>query len=168
MFRQEIARIPLFKDLSIADIDMMAPLFDAVCLEQGQVVFEEGMVADYFYVVLDGEVVVNYKPYDGPQLMVARISSGGVFGWSSILGRQVYTSDAVAAVPSTAIRIRGEELRSLCEKNPQTGQIILEKLAAAIAERLDSTREQIFTMLTNSMELGNGFVRKMNDECDSA
>ena len=88
--------------------------------------------------------------------MVARFSPGGVFGWSSILGRQVYTSYAVATISSSAIRVRGDELRCLCEENPQTGLAILEKLAGVIAERLNSTYHQIFMMLTQSMELGDG------------
>ncbi len=164
MFRQEISRLPLFKDLSADDIDKMAPLFDAICLTKNQVIFGYGMVADYLYILLEGEVVVNFKPYDGPQLNVARIYSGGVFGWSSILGRQVYTSEALAVVDSTAIRIGGDELRSLCEKNPQTGLVILEKLAGVIAEPLQSTHDRIFALLTQSMELGNGGVRRMKHD----
>jgi CRP-like cAMP-binding protein len=101
-------------------------------------------------------VVVNYKPYDGPELTVGHIRSGGVFGWSAILGRQVYTSVALAIVDSTAIRIRGADLRDVCERKPQTGLAVLEKLAAGIAERLNSTRNQIFTMLVESMDLAVG------------
>ncbi len=160
MFRQEIARLSIFKDLSAEDIDKMAPLFDIVCLSQNQVIFEHGMVADYLYILLDGEVVVNFKPYDGPQLIVARINAGGVFGWSSILGRQVYTTEAVAVADSTAIRMGGDELRCLYEKNPQTGRVILEKLASVIAEPLHSTHDQIFTLLTQGMEPGNGSARR--------
>lgn len=164
MFRQEIANISIFKDLSTDDIDKMAPLFDMVCLKQNQVIFEHGMVADYLYILLEGEVVVNFKPYDGPQLNVARISTGGVFGWSSILGRQIYTSEAVAVVDSTAIRIGGDELRHLCEKKPQTGQVILERLASVIAEPLHSTHDQIFALLTQSIEMGNGGARRTKHE----
>jgi CRP/FNR family cyclic AMP-dependent transcriptional regulator len=164
MFRQEMIRLSIFKDLSADDIDKMAPLFEMVCLNQNQVIFEYGMVADYLYILLDGEVVVNFKPYDGPQLIVARVYSGDVFGWSSILGRQVYTSEAVAMANSTAIRIGGNELRYLCEKNPQTGRVILETLAGVIAEPLHNTHDQIFTLLTQSMELGNGGARRIKNE----
>ena len=150
----------MFQDLSAGDIETIAPLFDIVCLSQNQVIFDYGMVADYLYILLDGEVVVNFKPYDGPQLIVARINSGGVFGWSSILGRQVYTTEAVAVADSTAVRIGGDELRCLYERNPQTGRVILEKLASVIAEPLHSTHDQIFTLLTRGMELGNGIARR--------
>lgn len=153
MFRQEIAHISLFKDLSVAEIDKLAPLFDLVCFKQGQVVFEQGRIADFLYILLEGEVVVNFKPYDGPMLTLGHILPGGVFGWSAILGRQAYTSVAVAAVDSSILRVRGEELRVLCEKYPQTGVDILEGLADGIAERLNSTHAQIFTMLARSMDL---------------
>jgi len=153
MFRREFAQISLFNDLDRADLDLLAPLFDPICVNEGQVIFEQGRSADFLFVLLEGEVVVNFKPYDGPALTVAHIHPGGVFGWSAILGRQVYTSIAVAAVNSSTIRIRGDELRSLCERKPQTGVAVLERLAGAIAERLNSTHAQIFTMLTESMDL---------------
>jgi len=153
MFRQELAQVSLFKDLCPEDLDFVAPLLEPVDLAQNEVIFEQGRIAEHLYILLEGEVVVNFKPYDGPQLTVAHIHSGGVFGWSAILGRQVYTSIALAAVDSGAIRMRGEELRSLCEEKPQTGLAILERLAGVIAERLNSTHAQIFTMLTESMDL---------------
>ncbi len=153
MFRQELAQKSLFKDLSPADLVELEPLFEPVDLPQNKVIFEQGRVADYLYILLEGEVVVNFKPYDGPELTVGRIRPGGVFGWLAILGRQVYTSIALAAVDSSGIRIRGSELRDLCERKPHTGLAILEKLAAGIAERLNSTHNQIFTMLVESMDL---------------
>jgi CRP-like cAMP-binding protein len=153
MFRQELAQKSLFKDLSSADLYELEPLFELVNFPQNQAIFEQGRNADYLYILLEGEVVVNFKPYDGPELTVGRIRPGGVFGWSAILGRQVYTSIALAAVESSAIRIPGAELRDLCEGKPHTGLAILEKLAAGIAERLNSTHNQIYTMLVESMDL---------------
>lgn len=153
MFRQQLAQVSLFKDLAPTDLDYVAPFFKSVYLPQNEIIFEQGRIAEYLYILLEGEVVVNFKPYDGPQLTVAHIQPGGVFGWSAILGRQVYTSIALAAIASIAIRIRGEELRSLCEEKPLTGLVILERLAGVIAERLNSTHAQIFTMLTESMDL---------------
>jgi CRP-like cAMP-binding protein len=153
MYRQELAQKSLFKDLSPADLHELEPLLEPVDFPHNRVVFEQGRNADYLYVLLEGEVVVNFKPYDGPELTVGHIRPGGVFGWSAILGRQVYTSIALAAVESSAIRIRGAELRELCERKPLTGLAILEKLAAGIAERLNSTHNQIYTMLVESMDL---------------
>lgn len=156
MFRRELARVDIFKDLDSADLDRLAPLFDPVDLQPGQVVFQQGTSADFLYILLEGKVVVNFKPYDGPLLTVANILPGGIFGWSAVLGRQIYNSTAVAACESTAIRIKGDELRTACERYPATGVIILETLASAIAERLESTRAQIFTMLSQSIDLSGG------------
>jgi CRP/FNR family transcriptional regulator, cyclic AMP receptor protein len=153
MFRNELEHVSLFKGLSGSDLETLAPLFESVCLKRNLVVFEQGLVAEHLYILLDGEVVVNFKPYDGPPLTVAHIQPGGIFGWSSVLGRQVYTSNAVACCDSTAIRIKGDELRCMCEQHPATGFMILERLADVIAERLQSTRAQIFTMLTQSVDL---------------
>jgi CRP/FNR family transcriptional regulator, cyclic AMP receptor protein len=153
MFRQELSHVNMFKGLSSADLDTLAPHFEAFLMAKDQVAFEQGKVADYLYILLDGEVVVNFKPYDGPPLTIARIQPGGVFGWSAALGRQLYTSTAIACRESTTIRIKGDELRCICEKHPETGVIILERLAGVIADRLQSTRAQIFAMLAQSVDL---------------
>jgi CRP/FNR family transcriptional regulator, cyclic AMP receptor protein len=164
MFKLEDAPISLFNDLLQSDRELLAPLFNLICPRQGAVIFEQERSAEFLFVLLEGEVVVNFKPYDGPLLTIAHIHSGGVFGWSAILGRQVYTSNAVAVQDSSILRIRGDELRILCMRKPETGLAILERLAGAIAERLNSTHAQIFTMLTESMDLRINASRRTCNE----
>lgn len=163
MFRRELAQVDIFKGLEATDLDRLAPLFTLICLHPGQMIFEQGNPAEFLYILLEGKVVVNYKPYDGPLLTVAQIAPGGIFGWSAVLGRQIYNSTAAAADQATAIRIKGEELRETCERHPTTGIVILERLANAIAERLQTTRAQIYTMLSQSIDLSGGQQEVKNE-----
>jgi CRP-like cAMP-binding protein len=64
----------------------------------------------------------------------------------------VYTSAAVAETECRAYRMEGKRLERLCRKNPETGTILLERLADAIAQRLDSTRTQVLEMLNAGMD----------------
>jgi CRP-like cAMP-binding protein len=116
------------------------------------VIFEQGASAKYLYILQVGEVLVRFKPYDGPALTVARILPQGVFGWSAALGRDAYTSAAVTALPSEAYRIRASDLRTLCERVPDTGAIFLDRLAGVIAERLQNTHSEILTMLNQGID----------------
>jgi CRP/FNR family transcriptional regulator, cyclic AMP receptor protein len=71
-----------------------------------------------------------------------------VFGWSAAMMRDIYSSGAQAAEESDVLRISGCQLRKLCEKNPDTGSLLLNRLAGVIAERLQHTHTQIVNILS--------------------
>lgn len=150
MLRQEFARLPIFAGLDSEQISQLAPFLSEWKIEKGVVIFEQGQAAKYLYILLTGEVAVRYKPYDGPLLTVARIEPGGVFGWSAALGREEYTSGAVALKDSLSYRLRGGSLPEICTRHPETGRIWLERLASVIAERLRSTHTQVLDILSNN------------------
>ena len=52
---------------------------------------------------------------------------------------------------SQMLRVRGEDLRILCEQYPDTGILILERLATVIAERLRNTHDQVMDLLKQGM-----------------
>jgi hypothetical protein len=53
---------------------------------------------------------------------------------------------------SEILRIRGLDLRMLCEKHPELGKIILNRLAGVVAERKQSQQQvQLRSILANGM-----------------
>jgi CRP/FNR family cyclic AMP-dependent transcriptional regulator len=155
MLGHSIANIPLFKELNANQIDLIRPMVEICLLPQNRMVFEQGDKAVYLYIVLEGEVEIRYKPYDGPVITVTRVRPGGVFGWSSAMGHEIYTSSAFCTTPTEVFRIAGRDLHCLCENYPETGTIILECLANVIAERLRSTHAQILSLLGQATD-GSG------------
>lgn len=138
---------PIFQDLNEKERDLLRPLFTFCDGGVGNLLFEQGELAEYLYLVVEGQVSVRYKPEDGPELVVSNVRPGGVVGWSAILGNRAYTSGAICTCQSKLLRVRGYELRELCDRHPETGVIILERLAAVIAERLRNTHEEVFKLL---------------------
>jgi CRP-like cAMP-binding protein len=117
-------------------------------------IFEQGDPAVYLYIVVIGEVSIEFKPDDAPPMLVARVKPGGVFGWSAALGSRVYTSGAVSSTYTQLLRVRGEGLRRLCDQHHNIGAIILERLAAVIAQRMKSAHPQIMAMLESGLMNG--------------
>jgi CRP-like cAMP-binding protein len=161
MFRQDLAQMSIFSGLNEDQISQLSPYMVECNYHRDQVVFEQGQRADHIYILLTGEVVVNYKPYDGPPLTVARIEAGGVFGWSAALGRDIYTSGAVAVQDSLAYRIRGDNLPVICETHRETGLILLDRLAGVIAERLRSTHTQVLGILSQGLDVDGNCLRRI-------
>ena len=117
----------------------------------GTVIFEQNDYAEYLYLVVRGEVTIHFKPHDGPMMTVTRVLPGGVFGWSAAMNNPAYTSGAVCSLDSEVLRIRGTDLRMLCQKNPELGKIILDRLAGVIAERKHSQQGQASSILASGM-----------------
>ncbi len=115
------------------------------------VIFAQDQYADYFYILSRGEVEIRYKPYDGPFLKVATVAEGDIFGWSSVLRHECYTSAAITVMDSCTYRIAGEALQKLCENHPDTGLILLERLSKVISSRLNATQSEVIRMLQNGM-----------------
>jgi len=160
MSRQTYAQLSIFNGLSEDQFDLLKPILELRKFKNNQVVFEQGEDAEYLYILTKGRVAVRYKPYDGPELTVAHIQPGGVFGWSSALGRDTYSSAAICEDISQALRISGQRLHQLCEQYPDTGVELLERLASVIAERLRSTHTEVLTMLSQGIELNGKSSKK--------
>jgi CRP-like cAMP-binding protein len=146
--------LSLFNDLSPAQLQLVRPLFIPWECFPGMVLFEQGDPAEFLFLVVTGEVTIRYKPEDGPPIIVTRVHSGGVVGWSAALGNRVYTSGAVCSDCAQMLRVRGSELRKLCEDDPDTGILVLERLAGIIAERLHNTHDQVVALLKQGLQSG--------------
>ena len=85
----------LFRDLVPKQLEVILPLFIPCEFPADTILFEQGDPADNLFAVVGGEVVVNFKPDDGPTITVARVQPGSIVGWSAALGSRRYTSSAV-------------------------------------------------------------------------
>jgi CRP/FNR family transcriptional regulator, cyclic AMP receptor protein len=153
MYRQDLAQLSIFQGFDPGQLEHLKPMLKFEHFGCGEVIFEQGKAAQHLYILLNGEVVVRYKPYDGPPLTVARIRPGGVFGWSAAMMREIYSSGAEAAEESDVCRISSCQLRKLCEKDPDIGTLLLNRLAGVIAERLNHTHTKIVTILSEGMDI---------------
>ncbi len=156
-------RFPLFKELSSADLKIIAPLFHARTYTAGSVVIEQGEKAVCLYLINSGVVDIFYKPYDGDALKLSSLQPGGVFGWSAVLGNGVYSSSVVCVTACEVLMICGSSLRDLREAHPQTGTLVMDHLARSVSARWTSTQKQVKSMIRkgvidNISPLGKGAV----------
>jgi CRP/FNR family cyclic AMP-dependent transcriptional regulator len=146
-FRGFLRTLPLFEGLTDEQLEQIRSFLKLGHYCAGETIFQQGDKAEKLFILLKGDVKIVFKPYDGPPLTVARITPGGIFGWSSALGREEYSSAAISISNTDIFYFLGENLESICDIKNDTGIIFLKKLAEAIAQRLKSTRKEIFNML---------------------
>jgi CRP-like cAMP-binding protein len=149
---EKYSHLSFFNGMNAQELQLLEPFFAPQTWVAGTSVFEQGDYAEYLYLVVYGEVSIRYKPDDGSIMTVTRVQPGGIFGWSAAMNNPTYTSGAVCTLDSEILRIRGTDLRVLCEKHPELGKLILDRLAGVIAERKQSQQQgTLKSMLANGM-----------------
>jgi CRP-like cAMP-binding protein len=151
VYIHELSQTPFFRGLDEMQLASLDSYVELCHFTKDQVIFSQGQIADYVYILRLGEVIIQYKPYDAPLLIVTRIEPSVVFGWSAALGRIKYTSTAIAAVDSEAYQIQSEGLSRTCDQYPETGVVLLGRLAGIVAERLPGTYIKIGSTLSQEL-----------------
>jgi len=145
-----LPHISIFSNMKKNQVELIAPLFENFTGTKGLVVFEQGTPALFLYILLKGEAEIQYKPYDSPPMTLTRLGPGDVFGWSAVVKSLFYSSSTICSSDIEAIRIRGDKLWKLVEKQPETGKLIIDRLVDSVAPRWAHAREQIQSILNNS------------------
>lgn len=117
--------------------------------EEGDFLFRRGDPANYAYLLLIGRVDLKFGETGQVVHIVNR--PGETFGWSSLVGRDVYSSTAECVMPTKLRRLHRDDLQKLLKKDPANGLIFFQRLAAMLGERLldsYSRYEKVFSRET--------------------
>jgi CRP-like cAMP-binding protein len=150
---REVSEFRLFRDFSVEDLNTIAPYFSAHTFPAGTIIFEQGEPAISLFLILSGEVAFRYKPYDGPAMDMSRIQEGSVAGWSAVLGNTSYTATAVCNTEVDVLKMEGSDLRLLVAVHPQTGRLLVDRLAVAVTPRWRDAHSQVKALLEKSVTL---------------
>ncbi len=104
---------------------------------QGGFVFHEGNHASRFYVLLKGRVKLTIGATG--QVVFTINHAGEAFGWSSLLGRNVYAASAQCTEPSKLLRIDRIKFNQILDKDPENGLKLIRHLAEMLGHRLNET-----------------------------
>ena len=102
--------------------------------EKGDILFHEKDAALYFYVLLNGRVKLGVGEHDKMVYDVKR--NGEAFGWSSLIGREIYSASAECIEPTKLLKTDSKKLLRILEKDPANGVVFFRQLAATLGNRL--------------------------------
>lgn len=122
----------------------------------GGFLFKKGDAADHFYILLKGQV--HLSPGDVGQVVHAVTHAGEAFGWSSLVGRGVYSASARCLIPTRLLKFDGEKLQRKLAEDPSNGLIFYRKLADALGHRLIQTYKMVSSsaQAQTSVSFGSG------------
>jgi CRP-like cAMP-binding protein len=152
-----LTNVPPFALLSQNQIREILDLAQPKRLDAGAPVFEEGEIADRFFLLLDGFIRVIRVTPEGEQIIALHIQSGQLFGIAPALGHSHYPATAIAAadcvVLSWAASLWHDFVRKYDGFGPETSN--------TVGRRVSEMNDRIVEMATQQVEqrIANAVLR---------
>ena len=115
---------------------------------KGTAVFDQGVEADRFYILLHGHLRVEKATPQGQQSVVRYVSAGELFGVAQAMNLTHYPATAVAAVDSIALAWPSSSWNRLIAKYPTLASSALQ----TVGSRLQDTQARVLEMSNEQVE----------------
>ncbi|MEO8101192.1 MAG: Crp/Fnr family transcriptional regulator [Betaproteobacteria bacterium] len=136
--------IPLFSNLSPAQLDSVGKRMTMRTVEKGEVILRQGEIAETFYIIVAGQVKVymSDEPDSRREVIVSTLGAGDFFGEVSLLDQEPRTAN-VAALERTYLQtLSFATFQEIIGQSPD----IARKVMATMAARLRHADRQIGTL----------------------
>ena len=110
---------------------------------KGEVLFQQGKVADKFYLVRKGQVSVQVPALVGPALELQVLGENQMLGWSWLIPPYRWNFLARAVEDTELLEFDGQAILTRCEKDPKFGYELLKRFTALMSERLNAARQKM-------------------------
>jgi len=125
----------------------------AVMFTAGERIFDDGGIADRFWLIEDGGIALDMRvPGRGDQI-IETLGPGTVLGWSWLHPPYRWHFGAVARVATTAIEFDAPAVRRRCDADPAFGYAALRLFTPVITERLQATRLRLLDLYASPSQL---------------
>lgn len=140
--RDDLKSIVILSYLKDEMLDKLVPIVDVMMFHEDDTVFREGDMANRFYMLKRGKILLEKRISDKITVSVGSIKAGFSFGWSSMLDGDSYTSDAIAAETCEVYTFRREKIIRLLNEDHSMGYLMTQRLLQVVKKRLDHRTEQ--------------------------
>ncbi|MCX2968496.1 MULTISPECIES: Crp/Fnr family transcriptional regulator [Streptomyces] len=114
-----------------------------VAFPAGARIFEEGTIADRFWIIHTGSVTLDQRiPGRRPQT-VETVGHGELLGWSWLFRPYTWHLGAEAGSPVRALEFGAVEVRRLCEEDHELGYALALAVGEIISHRLQRSRARL-------------------------
>ena len=131
---ETLLKVPLFDHLRPDQLDWLIEHGEEYHAEPGQYVFRQGDEADYWYVLLNGEMQIS-QDINGSEQILNTHHDGGFSGEVPLLSGMPYIASGRALQPTDFLRFDNQSFREMFAVCP----VIVSKLFSALSWRIQTT-----------------------------
>ena len=134
-----LGRLPIFSELSEAELAKLASVAVPRSWDAGQVVFREGDEGSSCYVVRSGSLKATKAHTDGRTIALTELHPGDMFGELALFSGERRSATIEAIDETSAVALLAEDIRRLLLAQPD----IAIKMLAGLADRVRGANERI-------------------------
>lgn len=138
-----VALHPFLAGMNKTALALLTDCAMVVRFEPGQVIFHEGELANRFYLIESGRVILEATGPLGNHVEVDVVSAGDLLGWSWMFPPYIWHFTARAVTPTVAIFFYGTILRQYCERHHTLGYELFKRMSAVMMKRLQAARDKV-------------------------
>lgn len=139
MYEDELARVPLFADLTKQELQRIGASVRKQDYPAGAPLVWQGTPGAGFFIITDGKVRVVQQRDDGDIHELAVLGAGDTLGEMALLDEQPRSGTALTVEPTTALVVPVWDFRAVLRENPD----IILKLLAEMSVRLRNAEQQV-------------------------
>lgn len=139
-----IAQQPFFKGLNAQQLQLLTDSAMEMQFETGQSILQEGSLANRFYLILEGQVVLELQlDSHGAVIPIQTLTTGDIVGWSWLFPPYSVHLSARALAPVKTIFFYGTRLREQCEQDHELGFQLMKRIAEVATQCLQASQQRL-------------------------
>lgn len=144
MVSSVLASLPLFADLSAAEIEKSSAAMRRRRYAKGKLIHASGAMGGDLYIVESGRVTIQLPSEDGEALTVRLLGPGDFFGEISLLDDEPWYGDATALDECQLLLLAKREFLALLDTYPSVSRRLLTIICRRLRHNASFARDLVF------------------------
>ncbi|MET7699035.1 cyclic nucleotide-binding domain-containing protein [Streptomyces sp. NPDC005485] len=136
----------MLRVLPAEDRDRLMQLAQEVSFPKGARLFEEGRLADRFWIIRTGTVALDMHVPGCRAAVIETLGHNELLGWSWLFAPHIWHLGAETTSPVRAYEFDAAAVRTLCRADPSLGMLVTQWVGDVLAHRLRSARTRLLDL----------------------
>jgi CRP/FNR family cyclic AMP-dependent transcriptional regulator len=134
---------PFLRGMADDHLAKLATLCQHIAVPTRQRLFEEGAIADRFWLIDAGQVTIDTTVPGQGRLIIASLGRGDVIGVAWLLPPYQWRFGAVTAQPMQAYEFDARAVRAACDEDPGLGYELGRRVSGVLVRRLEAIHRRL-------------------------
>ena len=146
---EQLDRHEVFQFLRPDQLKKISDVARVAVFKAGETVYEKGARADYFYILLEGQVSLRIPSRSGISIQIDELTSGAIFGSCVCFQLVNYSLNAQCTRDSRLLEISSTVLKELMDQDLVMGYTIQTQISRIYFQRYIETMNKLQSIVMN-------------------
>lgn len=146
---EQLDKTEVFQFLRPDQLKMISDVARVELFEAGDTIYEKGARADYFYIVLEGQVSLRLPTRSGVAIQIDELTSGAIFGSCVCFQLADYSLNAQCTLDTRLLKISSTTLKELMDQDLLMGYTIQTQISRIYFQRYIETMNKLQSIVLN-------------------